>query len=113
MIEENGGKKWYFDLYKKRNNKIIKGIEKMGLSTFPKQGYESPTVSCINAPIGSSGPDFYRDMRAQGFELAQGYGELREQTFRIGNMGFIKDEDISDMLDAMKNVIDKSSAPII
>ncbi len=111
MIEENGGKNWYFNLYKKRNNKIIRGIEKLGLSTFPKQGYESPTVSCINAPVGSSGPEFYNKMRGQGFELAQGYGELREKTFRVGNMGFIKDEDLGDMLEAMKYIVDKPPLP--
>lgn len=105
MIEVSGGKQWYFDLYQKRNDEIRKGIEKLGLSIFPKHGYESPTVSCVNAPLSSSGPKLYESMRGKGFELAQGYGALKEQTFRIGNMGFIRNKDIKEMLNALGEVL--------
>ncbi|MCW4050673.1 MAG: alanine--glyoxylate aminotransferase family protein [Candidatus Bathyarchaeota archaeon] len=105
MIEEKGGKQWYFDLFKHRNLKIRKGIEKLGLSTYPRKGYESPTVSCISAPEGMSGPDVYNAVRKNGFELAQGYGALKETTFRIGNMGWIPDEYIDEMLETLGKVV--------
>jgi aspartate aminotransferase-like enzyme len=44
-------------------------------------------------------------MRAKGFELARGYGRLREKTFRIGNMGYITMSDIEEMLSALKEVL--------
>jgi aspartate aminotransferase-like enzyme len=106
MIDERGGKAWYFDLYKKRNDKIRKGIEELDLSTFPDKGYESPTVSCINAPGEELGPEVYEAMRGEGFELAQGYGALSKSTFRIGNMGHIPDEDIDLMLEALGRVLE-------
>jgi aspartate aminotransferase-like enzyme len=68
-------------------------------------GYESPTVSCITAPEGKSGPDVYNGMRKLDFELAQGYGKLKDTTFRIGNMGWIPDEYISEMLEALGKVV--------
>ena len=105
MIEDKGGKQWYFDLYKNRNMKIRWGIENLGLSTFPKKGYESPTVSCVNAPEGVKGSMIYEKMRHKGYELAQGYGALREKTFRIGNMGYIETEDIDLMLRALGEVL--------
>jgi len=102
LIEEGGGKDWYFDLYQERNLRIRRGVEQLGLSTFPKQGYESPTVSCINAPEGVEGTLIYEGMRGKGFELAKGYGALQATTFRIGNMGHIEAGDIDLMLDALR-----------
>jgi aspartate aminotransferase-like enzyme len=104
MIERNGGKKWYFGLYKERNLKIRQGVEKIGLSTFPRRGSESPTVNCINAPQGMEGGAVYEKMRQIGFELAEGYGPLKKKTFRIGNMGYIEMTDIAQMLKALGNV---------
>ena len=105
MIAGKGGKDWYFDLYKTRNAKIRKGIEELGLSTFPRRGFESPTVSCINAPEGVEGPEIYKAMRCEGFELAQGYGALKDTTFRIGNMGCIPEGQINSMLEALGSVL--------
>jgi aspartate aminotransferase-like enzyme len=105
MIERKGGKKWYFDLYKERNLKIRKGIEKNNLSIFPRKGYESPTVNCINAPEGVEGGTIYEKMRDKGFELAKGYGPLKKKTFRIGNMGYIEMEDIDLMLENLRQVL--------
>jgi len=104
MIQRHGGKKWYFDLYKERNVKIRQGIEKIGLSTFPKKGSESPTVNCINAPEGVEGGVIYEKMRQNGFELAEGYGPLKKKTFRIGNMGYIEMSDIDLMLKSLSDV---------
>jgi aspartate aminotransferase-like enzyme len=105
MIDERGGKFWYFDLFKKRNEMIRKGVEGVGLSTFPRKGFESPTVSCINAPDIDLGPAVYDGMREEGFELAKGYGALNKSTFRIGNMGYMEEETIRLMLEALGRVI--------
>jgi aspartate aminotransferase-like enzyme len=105
LVESMGGKKKYFDLYKRRNNAIRQGVKKLGMDTYPMKGYESPTVSCISAPEGKSGNDVYTGMRKLDFELAQGYGKLKDTTFRIGNMGWIPMEYISEMLEALGKVV--------
>ncbi|MBE0633065.1 alanine--glyoxylate aminotransferase family protein [Candidatus Bathyarchaeota archaeon] len=105
MVEKMGGKQAYFNLYKKRNTAIRQGVKKLGMDTYPMKGYESPTVSCISAPEGMSGPDVYNGVRKLGFELAQGYGKLKDTTFRIGNMGWIPEEYISEMLEALGKVV--------
>lgn len=105
MIEEMGGKKEFFNLYAERNRKIRDGVEKLGLTLFPKSGYESPTVTCVNAPANIDGLDIYDKMREKGFELAKGYGSIKNVTFRIGNMGYIEPEDVESLLDALRTVL--------
>lgn len=105
MINNNGGKQWFFNLYSERNRQIRDGVQKFGLSMFPKRGYESPTVNCVNAPPGVDGVKIYEMMRSKGFELAKGYGSVQNSTFRIGNMGYIEPEDIHAMLDSLSSVL--------
>jgi len=105
MIEMKGGKEWFFDLYAERNRRIREGVQKLGLTMFPKSGYESPTVNCVNAPVNVDGVAVYERMREEGFELAEGYGSIKNVTFRIGNMGYIESEDIDSMLEALGKVL--------
>jgi len=105
LIDREGGKQKHLELYSERSRRIKEGVEKLGLSLFPEQGYESPTVTCVNAPKGVTGPEVYERMREQGFELAKGYGELKERTFRIGNMGYIRPEDVNAMLQALGEIL--------
>ncbi|MFH1820836.1 MAG: alanine--glyoxylate aminotransferase family protein [Methanobacteriota archaeon] len=105
IIEKEGGKQRRLELYSKRSRMINEGVRKLGLTLFPMPGNESPTVTCINAPSGMNGPDIYKKMRGHGFELAKGYGTLKEKTFRIGNMGYIRPEDIEEMLEALGEVL--------
>jgi aspartate aminotransferase-like enzyme len=104
LIEKEGKKK-HFQSYLERSKRVKEGIEKLGLSLFPEKGYESPTVLCVNAPENLSGLEIYQKMRGKGFELAKGYGVLKDTTFRIGNMGYILLEDIDSMLKALEEVL--------
>ena len=105
LIDGWGGKEKCFDLYRERNRRIREGIQKLGLTLFPKEGYESPTVTCINTPSNIGGPEIYQKMREKEFELAKGHGRIKETTFRIGNMGYIKFEDIKLMLEALRKIL--------
>ncbi|PVX24721.1 MAG: aspartate aminotransferase [Candidatus Bathyarchaeum sp.] len=107
MIDAKGGKSWFFSLYAERNRRIREGVRKLGLTMFPKSGYESPTVNCINAPAGIDGIAVYDGMRGKGFELAKGYGTVQNLTFRIGNMGYMESSDIDSMLGALETVLDE------
>lgn len=104
MIEEIG-KEQHFEIYLERKRRIKKGVENLDLSLFPEEGYESPTVSCVNAPEGKGGFEIYQAMREEGFELAKGYGALRDSTFRIGNMGHVTFGKIDRMLDSLEGVL--------
>ena len=105
IIEREGGKSKRLELYSKRSRMVKGGVGELGLNLFPEPGHESPTVACVNAPSGMNGLDIYKKMRGHGFELAKGYGALKERTFRIGNMGYIRIEDIEEMLQALAKAL--------
>ncbi len=105
FIEREGGKAKRLELYQRRSRMIKDGAAKLGLSLYPKPGSESPTVACINSPKTVSGLEIYKRMRQKGFELAKGYGALKDSTFRIGNMGYIRHEDIEEMFEALSEVL--------
>ena len=108
IIEEEG-KDNRFKLYRERSRRIREGVKKLGITLFPEKGYESPTVTCMHPPKKLSVDEIYQRMREKGFELAKGYGEkLKDITWRIGNMGYIKMEDIDLMLHALEEVLNEA-----
>lgn len=107
IIEKEGGKQARLDLYRRRSDRIRRGLSELGLTLFPRRGYESPTIMCVNAPKEMTGLQIYEEMRKRGFELAKGYRDLKEKTFRIGNMGYITLEDIEEMLQALASVLNR------
>jgi aspartate aminotransferase-like enzyme len=110
MVEEKG-KGEYFREYASRANRILGGVRRLGLTLFTQQGYESPTIFCLNSPPGLSGLEVCRRMRERGVELAQGYGRLKEKTFRIGNMGYLTLQDVDEMLQKLAGVLSEAGCP--
>jgi aspartate aminotransferase-like enzyme len=51
------------------------------------EGSRSPTVSVIALPAGLRGPEVSDAIKARGFTVGGGYGDLKETTIRIGHMG--------------------------
>jgi aspartate aminotransferase-like enzyme len=57
------------------------------LGIVAPEGARSPTVSVISLPTGMHGPEMIEAVKARGFTIGSGYGQLRETTVRIGHMG--------------------------
>ena len=54
---------------------------------FPEQGYESITVSCVKNTLGKNFKALSEKLAEKGFSIGNGYGKLKDVTFRIGHMG--------------------------
>ncbi len=54
---------------------------------FPEPSYESITVSCIKNTLGKSFKELNEKLAEKGFSIGNGYGKLKDTTFRIGHMG--------------------------
>lgn len=108
IIDRMGGKEEWLKIYQKRAEMIREGVKEIGLNLLAKPGYESPTITAVLTPEGIKGEEIYTAMRERGFELAKGYGKgIKEKTFRIGHMGYMTFEDIKEMLQNLKEVIDE------
>jgi len=57
------------------------------MKMFPEPGYESVTVSTIANTLGKDIGALNKELGKRGYQIANGYGDLKEKTFRIGHMG--------------------------
>jgi len=80
-------------------------LERFGL--FPRQGYESNTLTCIRNSRGVEVHRMRQALAAQGFVISDGYGNLRQQTFRIGHMGDLTENELQELLDVIDEVLEK------
>lgn len=76
-----------------------------GFELFAADGFRSQTVSCIGR---GDGPDFVpalQNLLQQGLLVSNGYGKLKNQTFRIGHMGEHRMSDLEDLLSRFESAL--------
>ncbi|MEM1701846.1 MAG: alanine--glyoxylate aminotransferase family protein [Desulfurococcaceae archaeon] len=105
IVERMGGKEKWLKMYEERAERIRKGVLELGLKLFAEPGYYSPTITVVYNPPGVKGTVIYDEMRKRGIEIAKGYGALRDSTFRIGHMGYLTNEDIEALFNALRDVL--------
>ncbi len=59
----------------------------LGWANIVEEAHRSPTVATIQLPEGIATKPFVARVKAQGIQVATGYGKLGDTTFRIGHMG--------------------------
>ena len=75
-------------------------------SLFPNENFLSNTVTTINNTRGVSISDLNKELAKRGAMLSNGYGGLKEQTFRIAHMGDLTVEDIQWLLGMINEILD-------
>jgi aspartate aminotransferase-like enzyme len=75
------------------------------LRVLAAEGYRSPAVTCISAPAGRTGSQIVSAMKAKGFVITPGYGEMKDVMIRIGHMGEHTVEELDVLLDALDEVL--------
>ncbi len=73
----------------------------LGFSFLPPPERRSWTVSCLRVPEDVSGRDLVAAVRAAGWTIGSGYGDLKQSTIRIGHMGDHTCERLDELLDAL------------
>ncbi len=73
--------------------------EKLGL--FADPNHFSPTVTCVAVPQSFDQKAFHARVLERGFFLGDGYGKIKDISFRIGHMGDHSVDDLKQLLAAM------------
>jgi predicted phosphoserine aminotransferase len=76
----------------------------VALDIMAPEGHRSPTVTCIKVPDGWTGPRVAAEAKSRGFQIATGYGRLKDSSFRIGHMGDHTVEEVEDLLEALEEI---------
>ena len=74
---------------------------KKNFALFAEPGYESVTVTCIKNTRNIKVADLNKELGKRGFAISNGYGKLKEETFRIAHMG---DLTLSEIEELIKNI---------
>ena len=77
----------------------------VGIDVFAVEGGRSPTVTCVRMPDDAGAPALVAELRTQGFVVGEGYGKLRDSTFRIGHMGDHTVEELGSLLETLTAVL--------
>ncbi|HEY4306921.1 MAG TPA: alanine--glyoxylate aminotransferase family protein [Gemmatimonadaceae bacterium] len=75
------------------------------LRVVAPEGSRSPTVTVIALPEGLHGPEVSDAIKARGFTIGGGYGDLKDTTIRIGHMGDHTVEGVKRCLHACETAI--------
>lgn len=65
---------------------------------FPEEGYESITLTAVRNTRGIDVPGLNRELAERGVVIGNGYGRLKNETFRLAHMGETSVEDMKELL---------------
>ncbi len=94
-----------FERHKQLGKLTRNWVKNSGFEMFSEKGYESDTVSTIRNNHNLDIDAMIETLLDKGFRIVNGYGNLKNKTFRIGHMGEIKSNDLEDMLSVLTEVI--------
>jgi aspartate aminotransferase-like enzyme len=72
---------------------------------FPEKGYESNTVSTMRNSLNIDIGKMVSILLEKGYRIVNGYGDLKNKTFRIGHMGEVTVKDLENMLKILTDIV--------
>jgi 2-aminoethylphosphonate-pyruvate transaminase len=92
----------------RRYSKIVRdGVERLGLKLWLPEALRSNTITTIGMPSGQTYDKLHDAMRAEGFVIYAGQGDLRTRAFRISNMGQLDDAVLHRAIDVLGRTMGK------
>ena len=88
-------------------NDVRSGVKSLGLELFPaNEQIASNTVTAVKVPEGVQLSNLRGKLRSdKNIVVAGGQGSLSGKIFRVGHMGYITDEDVTDVMSGLKSVL--------
>ncbi len=86
---------------------ITRAWAKKHFDTFAAEGYQSVTLTNLANTKGISIKDLIKKVGERGYALANGYGNMKEKTFRIAHMADTTVEELEEYLTVLEEEIAK------
>lgn len=84
------------------------GLRALGFSMLASDQDASPTVTAARVPAGISAIELKRRLMTEcGIGVATGMGELKDQVIRVAHMGYCSEDEIRQLLSALKDLLPK------
>jgi len=85
--------------------RIVQEWARQHFALFAEEGYESPTVTCVENTRGDSIAELNAELGRQFVQISNGYGKLKEKTFRIATMGDTQEWEIRGLLATIDRIL--------
>ena len=85
----------------------VRDWTKENFALYAEPGYESDTLTTATNTKNISVADLNSKLAERGYTISNGYGKIKEQTFRIAHMGDVQVEDIRALLDTIDDILNK------
>jgi aspartate aminotransferase-like enzyme len=83
----------------------VRSWAKKHFALFPKEEYASNTVTCISNTQAISVKELNNKLAERGFTISNGYGALKEKTFRIAHMAELQKADLGELLGHIEEIL--------
>lgn len=84
---------------------IVQDWSRRHFALFSQEGYASPTVTCVKNTRGISVADLNLSLGKQRAQISNGYGKLKETTFRLAHMGDTQEWEIRGLLASIEQIL--------
>jgi aspartate aminotransferase-like enzyme len=81
---------------------------KKHFALFPEERYASLTLTTVTNTRNISVKDLNGELGKMGMQISNGYGDLKEKTFRIAHMGELTMADIKEVTGAIEKILNLS-----
>ncbi len=85
---------------------LVRAWGSKNFKLFPKEEYASQTLTAISNIKGIDVASLNKKLGNKGYQISNGYGELKGKTFRISHMGDYTPEDINELLETIDGILD-------
>ena len=85
--------------------KYVRAWAKEYFEIFPDERYMSNTLTTIKNTRGISVADLNKSLGERGFMISNGYGDLKEKTFRIAHMADCTLEEIKELINNINDIL--------
>ncbi|MEE9557876.1 MAG: hypothetical protein V3V94_00185, partial [Candidatus Brocadiales bacterium] len=91
--------------YKKASGTLREGFKRYGIRPFLPENIRSNTITALYLPDGVVYQDLHDRLKKEGFVIYAGQARLKQDIFRVANMGQLTPQDLANFLESLGKVL--------